>query len=51
MGIFIEVDGERVFEGAPKLLLQALNKSSYPSIEVIVVAIGDEDVIFIARNN
>ena len=37
--IGVEVDRDRVFEGALKLLLQILNKVCYPAVEVIVVTV------------
>ncbi len=48
MRVFVEIDRDRVLECATQFLFQVLNEVAYPAIEVVVVAVGDEDVVFVA---
>ena len=43
--IRIEIDRNRFFYGGPQFPLKMFNECSYPPIEVVVVAVRDENVV------
>jgi hypothetical protein len=50
MRVLIKVYGKRFLDGSGQFFLQSIHKLCYPSTSVIVVAIGDEYVVFVTGN-
>lgn len=52
VGVGVKVDGDIFFESGSKFLAQVFDKFAHPTIIfIILMAVGDKDVVFKAGNN
>lgn len=51
VGVLVEINSDWFFDCSAQFLFQILNKVRYPVIEVVVVPIGDKDIVCKFGNN